>query len=154
MRATRKPTHYRSIYVCLLWLGILCAAAQAQYRYDHWTAETGLPQNIITAIHQTPEGYLWVATLDGLARFDGVRFTIFNKSNTPGLRSNRFTCLYQDDMGDLWAGTEVGVITRYHQGQFITYAIEQGLPTSVVYALTCDQQGRLWACSALKFRRG
>ncbi|MGH9839718.1 MAG: ligand-binding sensor domain-containing protein, partial [Blastocatellia bacterium] len=91
---------------CLLAVGGLVSSALAQYRFDHWTAEIGLPQNIITAIHQTPDGYLWVATLDGLTRFDGVRFTVFNKSNTPGLSSNRFTCLYQDPQGDLWAGTE------------------------------------------------
>src|ERR1051326_3777502 len=123
----RNGRFLQSCFVqALLWLSLLRATAQAQYRFDHWTAETGLPQNIITAIHQTPEGYLWVATLDGLARFDGVRFTIFNKSNTPGISSNRFTCLYQDAQGNLWAGTEVGVLTRYHQGQFSTYATEHG----------------------------
>jgi len=46
----------------LLLISISISTARAQYRFDHWTAETGLPQNIITAIHQTPEGYLWVAT--------------------------------------------------------------------------------------------
>ena len=62
----------------------------AQYRFDAWTADNGLPQNIIRGMHQTPDGYLWIATLDGAARFDGVHFTIFNKSNTPGIASNRF----------------------------------------------------------------
>ena len=134
----------------LLIISVSISKARAQYRFDHWTADTGLPQNIITAIHQTPEGYLWVATLDGLARFDGVRFTVFNKSNTPGLSSNRFVCLYQDAQGDLWAGTEVGPITRYHQGQFITYTTEHGLPRSYVWGLTGDLQGRLWALSGNK----
>ncbi|MGH9840214.1 MAG: ligand-binding sensor domain-containing protein, partial [Blastocatellia bacterium] len=96
--------------------------------------------------------YLWVATLDGLTRFDGVRFTVFNKSNTPGLSSNRFTCLYQDPRGDLWAGTEVGVVTRYHQGQFITYATEHGLPKSGIDVLIGDSQGRLWVLSGRKVR--
>lgn len=67
--------------------------AVAQYRFDVWTVDEGLPQNIITAIQQTPDGYLWVATLDGLARCDGVRFTIFDKRTSPGIRSNRFTAL-------------------------------------------------------------
>ena len=65
-----------SLLLCL----IVTAPVAAQYRFDHWTAETGLPQNIITAITQTPEGYLWVATLDGLTRFDGVRFTLFSRA--------------------------------------------------------------------------
>ncbi|MGH9842375.1 MAG: sensor histidine kinase, partial [Blastocatellia bacterium] len=128
-------------------LCLLTSAASAQYRFDHWTTDNGLPQNIITAIHQTPEGYLWVATLDGLARFDGVRFTVFNKSNTPGISSNRFTILYQDAQGDLWAGTEAGSITRYHQGQFITYTTEHGLTTNPVSGLTGDAQGHLWTLS-------
>jgi hypothetical protein len=127
---------------CLLAAGLV-SPTLAQYRFDHWTADTGLPQNIVTAIHQTPEGYLWVATFDGLTRFDGVRFTVFNKSITPGLSSNRFTA-----QGDLWAGTEVGVITRYHHGQFIKYSTEQGLPKSYVFGLTGDPQGHLWALLA------
>ena len=92
------------------------------------------------------------ATLDGLTRFDGVRFTVFNKSNTPGLTSNRFYCLYQDAQGDLWAGTEVGVVSRLHQGQFITYTSEHGLPKSFVSGLTGDSQGRVWVLSGNKVR--
>ena len=62
-----------------LWLLVLfCLGSPswAQYRYDTWTADSGLPQNIIRGICQTPDGYLWIATLDGLARFDGVHFTV------------------------------------------------------------------------------
>jgi ligand-binding sensor domain-containing protein len=87
---------------CVYWLlAVTCftSTARAQYRFDQWTADNGLPQNIVTAIHQTPDGYLWVATLDGLARFDGVRFTVFNKSNTPGLRSNRFLLMLLNPAG-------------------------------------------------------
>jgi signal transduction histidine kinase/ligand-binding sensor domain-containing protein len=150
----RRPVIRRAT-VCLrvlLLISISVSTARAQYRFDHWTADTGLPQNIIIAIQQTPEGYLWVATLDGLARFDGVRFTVFNKSNTPGISSNRFTCLYQDAQGDLWAGTEVGVVTRYHQGQFITYTTEHGLLKNVVTVLMGDQQEPLWVYSGNKIR--
>ncbi|MBA4121932.1 MAG: hypothetical protein H0X72_05660 [Acidobacteria bacterium] len=53
--------------------------AQAQYRFDSWTADNGLPQNSVYSIQQTPDGYLWLTTLDGLVRFDGVKFTVFNK---------------------------------------------------------------------------
>jgi ligand-binding sensor domain-containing protein len=84
----------------------LRSTAGAQYRFDSWTADTGLPQNIIRAIHQTADGYLWLATLDGMARFDGVRFTIFNRSNSPGIQNNRFTGIYEDPAGALWLGTE------------------------------------------------
>ncbi len=60
----------------------------ATYRFDAWTADHGLPQNIVTGICQTKDGYLWIATLDGLARFDGVRFTVFDKNNSPGAQES------------------------------------------------------------------
>src|SRR4029453_16666038 len=100
------------VAMCLLAIVGLASPARAQYRFEPWTADTGLPQNIITGLHQSPEGYLWIATLDGLARFDGVRFTVYNKSNTPGIEANRFVCLYADRRGDLWLGTESGSVTR------------------------------------------
>ncbi|MBA3247242.1 MAG: hypothetical protein H0T63_04075, partial [Pyrinomonadaceae bacterium] len=93
-------------------------AAQAQYRLDHWTADTGLPQNSVYAITQTRDGYLWLATLDGLARFDGVRFTVFNKSNSPGIINNRFISLFETAGGDLWAGTEESGAARLRGGRF------------------------------------
>src|SRR5687768_7080572 len=74
----------------LLALSLSTTTAHAQYRFDHWTADNGLPQNSVRDIVQTRDGYLWMTTFDGLVRFDGVRFTVFNKSNTPELASNRF----------------------------------------------------------------
>ena len=103
------------LYFCLC-LG--AAAAHAQYRIDQWTADEGLPQNSVHGIVQTRDGYLWLATVDGLARFDGVRFTVFNKSNSPGIVNNRFTSLFEAANGDLWAGTEESGIVRYHNGRF------------------------------------
>ncbi len=94
----------------------------AQYRIDQWTADDGLPQNSVYEIVQSRDGYLWLATLDGLARFDGARFTIFNKSNSPGIINNRFVSLFEAANGDLWAGTEESGIVRYHNGRFSHYA--------------------------------
>src|SRR5579871_3200833 len=80
----------------LRWLLLLCCAlsARAQYVIDYWTTDKGLPQNSVLSIQQTPDGYLWFTTFDGLVRFDGVRFTVFNKGNSPGLTSNRFVRLF------------------------------------------------------------
>jgi ligand-binding sensor domain-containing protein len=79
----------------------LISSALAQYRFDQWTADNGLPQNSVRDIVQTRDGYLWLTTFDGLVRFDGVRFTVFNKSHSPGINSNRFNCLYEGCQGDL-----------------------------------------------------
>src|SRR5664279_5161584 len=61
--------------------------AITQYVQDVWTTRDGLPQNSVYSIAQTRDGYIWLATQEGLARFDGVRFTVFDRSNT-SLRRN------------------------------------------------------------------
>ena len=122
-------------------------AIAAQYRLNGWTAENGLPQNVIRGIAQTPDGYLWIATLDGVARFDGVRFTVFNKSNTPGIASNRFGSMMEDQNGDLWFTSEGGNVTRYHRGSFHTYGPEEGIPANSIHGLARDSGGNLWMLS-------
>ena len=64
-------------------------SAQPEYRVTSWTAEKGLPQNTIKALLQTSDGYLWVGTLNGLARFDGLKFKIFNHRTTPEMTMYR-----------------------------------------------------------------
>ena len=78
------------------------------FSVDVWQVEEGLPQISVTSITQTPEGYLWLGTFNGLARFDGVRFTVFDSGNTPALSSSRITRLEVDSQGDLWIVTEDG----------------------------------------------
>ena len=118
----------------------LCSPAwvSAQYQFDAWNTDTGLPQNSVSAILQTRDGYLWLATNDGLVRYDGVRFTIFNKANTKGLRSNRITTLFESRDGSLWAGTEDGGLTRYADGTFTAFTTEHGLPDNYVWAIRED----------------
>jgi signal transduction histidine kinase/ligand-binding sensor domain-containing protein len=128
---------------------LICAQTvpAKQYRYDQWTAESGLPQNIVRGIAQTPDGYLWISTLDGLARFDGVRFTVFDKSNTPGIDSNRFRSMVEDQDGDLWLDNESGNVTRCHRGEFRTYGPENGIPSNSIRGISVDDQGNLWMLS-------
>jgi ligand-binding sensor domain-containing protein len=116
----------------------------AQYQIESWTTDNGLPQNTVHSIAQTPDGYLWLATLDGLVRYDGVRFSVFNKSNTQGIESNRFTHLAVDGKGDLWARTESGGITRRHQGEFQTYGSDD-LSGKIVKHFLLNAEGNLVA---------
>jgi signal transduction histidine kinase/ligand-binding sensor domain-containing protein len=126
-----------------LLLSALATVASAQYRFDHWTADNGLPQNSVRDIVQTRDGYLWLSTFDGLVRFDGVRFTVFNKSNSPGIASNRFTYLMEDRFGDLWASLETGGLVRLHQGSFSTYTLGRGLPFENIELISDDGLGNL-----------
>jgi signal transduction histidine kinase/ligand-binding sensor domain-containing protein len=132
-----------SYFSALLVLSLSTTTASAQYRFDHWTADNGLPQNSVRDIIQTRDGYLWLATLDGLVRFDGVRFTVFNKSNSPGIIINRFLQLYEDGQGDLWALTENTGVTRLQHGRFTTFTTAQGLPDNNINAMGGDGQGNL-----------
>lgn len=108
-----------------------------------WGSAEGLPQNSVTAILQTRDGYLWLGTFGGLIRFDGHAFTIFDPGNTPGLASARIVRLHEDHDGVLWIGTESG-LTRYDAGRFTTYSTSDGLPHDGVLALMADRRGRLW----------
>ena len=127
----------------LISLGLLPTRGMAQYRFDNWTTDDGLPQNTVSAILQTRDGYLWLATAGGLVRFDGLRFTIFDKSNTKGLTSVRFSSLCEDADGSLWIGTEDGGLTRYLNGTFETYTTQQGLPHNRIWGIWRDDAGGL-----------
>lgn len=122
---------------------LLAVTVVAQYRFDHWTVNDGLPQNTINAITQTRDGYLWFATSDGLARFDGLRFTVFHHGNTEGVEGNRFYSFYEDRDGTLWAGS-VGNVVRYRHGQFVTFSVKDGVPDDEIYRIQEDARGRLW----------
>lgn len=122
----------------------LTAESTERYRFDFWTADEGIPQNSVYSIIQTRDGYLWFTTLDGLARYDGVRFTVFNKGNTEGINSNRFNLLFEDnETGDLWAGTEEGGLTRLHNGKFKTYTTADGLPGNWIVRIQKLHTGEL-----------
>ena len=123
------------------------SAAFSQVAVDVWTTDDGLPQNITRSICQTPDGYIWIATFDGLVRFDGVRFTVFDRSNTPGIKGNRFGTMFCTKTGDFWAGTEGSGLTRYHNGRFTTYTDRDGLLSDTVEAVSDDGRGHLWALS-------
>ncbi len=89
------------------------------YLTDVWTSEDGLPDSSVTAIAQTPDGYLWAGTYNGLVRFDGVRFVTFDPANTPALLHARVRGLYVDVQGTLWINTYDGSLTAFRQRKFV-----------------------------------
>jgi signal transduction histidine kinase/ligand-binding sensor domain-containing protein/CheY-like chemotaxis protein len=121
------------------------ARAIAEYGHDVWQTENGLPQNSVLAIVQTRDGYLWLGTEEGLVRFDGVRFTVFDKRNTPAMRSNTISALVEDRSGSLWIGTNGGGLIRLKGGHFTTFTTQDGLASNAVLSLYEDRQGNLWA---------
>lgn len=102
----------------LLRVGCPAVAATADYLIDVWDTEHNLPSSTVTAVTQTPDGYLWIGTYNGLARFDGVRFVTFDPVNTPALSQTRVQGLFLDANGTLWINTFRGGLTSYRNGVF------------------------------------
>jgi ligand-binding sensor domain-containing protein/signal transduction histidine kinase/CheY-like chemotaxis protein len=114
-----------------------------QYSQDTWKDEDGLPQNTVYALTQTRDGFLWVATWDGLVRFDGVRFTTFDEHNTPELGNASIHALVEDAAGVLWVGTGGGLV-RYHEGHFQRLTGESRPGEGEVTALARAADGGVW----------
>ena len=90
--------------------------------YDNWQVKDGLPQNTINEIIQTRDGYIWLATEGGLARFDGVKFTVFNSTNVPQIKSNRIERVFETANGDLIIVANGSGLTVYRNNKFIDYS--------------------------------
>jgi len=118
-------------------------AIEPSYRVTHWTTDQGLPQNRISCLKQARNGYLWVGTWAGLARFDGVRFTVFDKFNTPELVNDSINALAEDAAGTLWIGTADGLVS-YREHRFRRLTMAEGLPDRKVWHLAASRNGGLW----------
>ena len=113
-----------------------------QYALTTWTEANGLPQDTIRAIAQTTDGYLWLGTDEGLARFDGYEFSVFNKTQGQ-LPADSIAALAATTDGALWIGTSSG-LTLYRDKQFHTFTSKDGLPDNAITDLTVDHTGALW----------
>ncbi|HEY6328393.1 MAG TPA: two-component regulator propeller domain-containing protein [Blastocatellia bacterium] len=117
--------------------------AITQYVIDSWSSKDGLPANAVKSIEQTPDGYLWLGTEEGLARFDGSHITVFNKVNTPELQFAGISCLHVDSGGALWIGT-YGGITVMKGGVFKKFASLTDAAPSAPTAISETDDGSLW----------
>lgn len=158
MNARPDPAHCRrgaplrvALFALLVLVGLAPPPALAldpsrrlaDYTHDTWSMAHGLPHEGIAAVLQTRDGYLWVATLDGVARFDGARFEVFDLIRTAGLPTNVVVALAEAQDGAVWMGTRDGLV-RYHQGRFTAYSTEQGLSSNAVRCLLVGRDGALW----------
>lgn len=117
------------------------APGLAAFLSEVWQTEDGLPHNAVQAIVQTRDGYLWLGTPGGLARFDGVRFTLLNQGE---LKHNNVHALLEDRDGSLWVGTYGGGLYRYDGSRFEVFGPGDGLGSALIRTLYRDRGGRLW----------
>lgn len=117
--------------------------AAREYLLRTWQTADGLPSNTVTALLQTRDGWLWIGTTNGLARFDGVRFTTFDE--TSGLPGLNVTALFEDVEGVLWAGTADGGLVFFKGGRFHAVRIGPDAADNGVASICQDSEGRVWA---------
>jgi signal transduction histidine kinase/ligand-binding sensor domain-containing protein len=117
----------------------------ARQTFEVWRVEEdGGQQNPITSVVQSKDGYLWLGTYHGLVRFDGVRSTVFDSGNTPGLQNGSITSLFENSDGSLWIGHETGQLTRFSEGRFEPVKLGRAWPGGAVEAITTDEDRDLW----------
>jgi signal transduction histidine kinase/CheY-like chemotaxis protein/ligand-binding sensor domain-containing protein len=114
------------------------------YRWDEWNGPEGIPSSAVESVVQTPDGYLWVGTQEGLARFDGANFSVFDKRNIPGVGQLSVTVLSVGRDGTLWIGTQAAGLLSMKSGVFKVYTTSSGLASNSITAILEDQQGKLW----------
>jgi ligand-binding sensor domain-containing protein len=115
--------------------------AITQYAHEIWQDE--LPQNTILTITQTRDGYIWIGTYEGLVRFDGIQFTVFDSRNRKEIENNAVFGLYEDSGGTLWIGTNGG-FNCYKNGKFTSFSTKDGLSNNSVRVFYEDREGNIW----------
>ncbi|HEY0454841.1 MAG TPA: two-component regulator propeller domain-containing protein, partial [Verrucomicrobiae bacterium] len=126
------------------------ASRSSPFRVDRkWESEDGLPGNEVITIVQTHDGYLWLGTLHGLVRFDGLKFEVFDENNTPGLHSSRIVKLFEDSQQNLWIGTENAGIAIFKNGKITNPPeLSSGGAWRKLEAACEDASGAVWLYNA------
>ena len=138
-----------------VWAGTAASPAGAEpglniplkdYVRRAWNTGEGLPQSSVRAIAQSDQGYLWIATSEGLVRFDGARMDVLDRKSTPALPSPNIGALLQD--GDaVWVGLKRDGLVRLQGVTVERWTRADGLPGDSIEAIARTKDGAIWACT-------
>ena len=164
-RDENNGSHWPGKWLALALLALGCAHAgyaldqnknTSQYIRDEWNAREGFPGGRVYAITQTPDGYLWIGTENGLVRFDGLQFRLLQHSELGQLPEGPVFSLDVDASGDLWVSQGGPRLFRYHNGAFTD--VLAGLPAAgrnvTVFARGRDGELLFWANGTFKYSQG
>ncbi|MFY2764806.1 two-component regulator propeller domain-containing protein [Arenimonas sp. MALMAid1274] len=139
---------------CVALVAMLCGPAQAleqkaldAYAREVWTTRDGLPHNQVNSIAQTPEGYLWFATWEGVVRYNGQEFRAFGRNNVPALRDSGIRSVTVGPSGALVVATSRGGVSVLRGEEWSTYTTENGLAQDETFAAIEDRAGRIWVAT-------
>ena len=134
--------------VCLSWplVGFPAETNEGALSYTvrSWQTDDGLPQNSVHALAQTADGYLWVGTREGLARFDGLSFTIPETPGAPELQRAWISALCSTRDGSLWIAADSLGLFRLKDGLFSHYTEKEGFPGCQPRCLFEARDGSVW----------
>jgi len=116
-----------------------------RFSIHSWSIAEGLPQSTVRSIIQTRDGFIWFGTEEGLVRYDGAHFAVFDKKNTPGIPHNNITSLLELEDGSLLIGT-FGGLALLKDGLFSSPS--QNLAKTRIQTLFKGQRGLVWVGSA------
>jgi len=120
------------------------------YSVQGWAVEQGLPSSKIRSVTETHDGYLWIATAQGMARFDGIHFTVFSRTTNPELGGGGFYSVVEGPDGTIWFGGEGGLFCR-RSGHFEHFTTKDGLKDDYVRILFRSGDGTIIVCTRTGF---
>ena len=143
----------RSSLTCMVCL-LVCVSSSAQdwertigqFQHTAWGPKDGAP-SVVAALAQTPDGYLWLGTPDGLYRFDGVVFERYQPQSGGRFPGQNVTSLLALPNGDLWIGFRSGPISLLRHGNATNYSVREGVPTGEIWNFAQDGGGTIWAAT-------
>lgn len=154
----QKRRWFCLLLVCLWAWACGAEVPGSSFIVDVWDADAGLPQNSVISMVRTRDGYLWLGTVNGLVRFDGLgrrvssgfgfQFPVYDERNTPGLNSSTIVKLFEDSRGDLWIGTETAGVVRMHGARLESIDFGKGTREGRLLAICEDPSGAIWMHSA------
>ena len=140
---------YRGKFLLILTILFLSVSFPQSIRFDHLSVEDGLSNNIVYEIIQDKNGFLWIATDDGLNRFDGYEFKIFRNDpeNKNSLSDNSIWAIEEDHSGNIWIGTKNGWLNSYNldSEKFKSWKMETDvLKENAITYIYEDSKGFIW----------
>jgi len=131
------------------WASTVSSTPNSPFIVEVWDTEDHLPQSSVFSVIQARDGYLWLGTAHGLARFDGFRFEVFDENNTPGLNSSHIVYLFEDSRTNLWIGTESAGVALARDGRVRTLErIGGGSREGRLVSACEDSTGAVWLFTA------
>jgi ligand-binding sensor domain-containing protein/signal transduction histidine kinase len=156
----KKRFTLRACLLLCLCVGSIVLAAQPHKQYgispgtplkdcsvDQWTGDNGLLSNNLTSAMQASSGFLWIATNNGLMRFDGIQLKIFDRGVLPFLATDAFYRIYEDKNQTLWFATRGSGIVKYQNERFESYLPHNPLIPKSLRTMYVEDDGTIWAGS-------